>query len=258
MAKIGLAYLGFAPITEEPTDALPSYGAGLKLGHAIKADLSITNASGQLYGDNILVEDVNEFSSGTVAAETDNIPLATQAALFGATLVDGELGYGSDDTQPIGGLCYYQVLLIGGTKKFRAFYYPKAKAVMGDDTAATKSNSITFGTYPLNFTIFAPEWGKWRYVKDFDEKEDAIAYIEDKLNIASWYRFNVQMQGAGDGETVSPLGEFMVAGDDDKEIVITGTPTALYDNGTDKVASIAGGKYTISDVDEGHTISVIF
>ena len=38
MAKIGLAYLGFAPITEEPTDALPSYGAGLKLGHAIKAD----------------------------------------------------------------------------------------------------------------------------------------------------------------------------------------------------------------------------
>ena len=258
MAKIGLAYLGFAPIETEPTNELPTYGSGIKVGHAIKADLTVTNATGQLYADNMLVEDVSEFSSGTIAAETDNIPLATQALMYGATLVNDELGYGADDTAPLAGLGYYQSLIIGGRKTYRAFFYPKVKAQMGDDSSATKGNSITFGTYPVNFTVFAPEWGKWRYVKDFTTKEGAIAYIENKLNIATWYTVNVQQQGQDGNVYADTTGTTMVASGSSFEIGIIGSATALYDNGTDHISSVSGGKYTISNISEDHTIAIIF
>lgn len=258
MAKIGLAYLGFAPIETEPTNALPTYGSGIKVGHAIKADLTVTNATGQLYADNMLVEDVSEFSSGTIAAETDNIPLATQALMYGATLVNDELGYGADDTAPLAGLGYYQSLIIGGRKTYRAFFYPKVKAQMGDDSSATKGNSITFGTYPVNFTVFAPEWGKWRYVKDFTTKEGAIAYIENKLNIATWYTVNVQVQGADSSKSAAPSGAFMVASGENTDITITGSPTALYDNGVERSIVISDGVYRITSVAEDHNVSVIF
>ena len=46
--------------------ASPSGLAGL-----VKADLSITLASGQLYADDQLAESVDEFVSGSVAMETD-------------------------------------------------------------------------------------------------------------------------------------------------------------------------------------------
>ena len=41
-------------------------------------------------------------------------------------------------------------------------------------------------------------------------------------------------------------------------MTITGTATALYDNGTDSVGSVSGGKYTLSGVTADHKIAVIF
>lgn len=257
MAKIGLAYLAWAKIAAETDTALPTYETGMTLGKAVKADLTVTNAEGQLYADNTLSEDVSEFSSGSIAIETDHMPLTKQATVFGTTLVNDELGNGPDDTPPFAGAGYYQVLVVGGERIFRAFYYPKVKAKMGDETAGTKTNSITLGTAPMALTVFVPSYGKWRYVKDFTTESGAKAYIQTKLNVAAWYQVNVQANGATTGEGVSPVGTTMVATGDTASITITGTPTAVYDNGTDVLASVVGGKYDVS-VTADHNISVIF
>lgn len=258
MASIGLAYPAWAKINSESASALPVYASGITLGSAVKADLTITNATGQLYADNQLVEDVSEFASAAIAVETDNLSLTTQAAIFGATMVNDELGFGAEDVAPFGGFGYYQVLMVNGQKKYRAFFYPKVKAKCESETAATKGNSITFGTAPITMTVVKPKFGKWRYVKDLATESAAKAYVDTKLSVAAWHEISVQVNGADTGEGAAPAGVTMVAAGDSFELVITGSATALYDNGIDSVSSIAGGKYTLSNVSADHNIAVIF
>jgi len=201
---------------------------------------------------------VSEFSSGKIAVESDNITLPVQAAIYGATLVDDELGFGPADTAPYGGFGYYQILMINGVKKYRAFFYPKAKASLESESASTKAGGFTFGTAAIPLTIMAPAYGKWRYVKEFDTEAAAKAYIDAKLNVTAWYAINVQVNGASTGEGATPTGTTMVASAGSFALTITGTPTALYDNGVESKASIAAGVYTLSSVAAAHSIAVIF
>lgn len=259
MAKIGMAYWAIAPIATEPSAAVPTYTAGMELGEAIKADVAITNSEGQLYANDALCEEISEFSSASIAGEVDDVTLAKQAIIYGASIVDGEFGNDVDDTPPYCGTGYTQYLSKGGVKQYRAFFYPKVKAKLPDDSAATKSGSISFGTAPLKLTVFAPLFGKWRYMKDFTTKAAAQAYLDAKLNVATWLNVNVQVQGFVAGtKMATPVGTSMVATGTSFVLNITGTPTALYDNGVDVVASIDAGKYTLANVVAAHNIAVIF
>lgn len=257
MAKIGMKYWGWAPFAGETTTALPTYTAGFKLGESIKADLKITNAEGQLYADDVVCEDVSEFSSGALTGEVDELTLAKQSTLYGASIVDGELGNGADDAPPFGGTAYSQYLQKSGVKRYRTFFYPKVKAKVPDDSAATKASSFTMGTEPLNMTIYQPLFGKWRYVKDHANLAAAQAYIESKLSIATWYDINMLVTGAATGESAT-LSAPAVASGGTATVTLTGTITKLYDNGTDVTASIADGVYTISNITAVHNIAVIF
>lgn len=258
MGKIGLAYLAAAKMATEPAAALPTYHPGFVVGKAVAANLGITNASGQLYADNKLAEEINEFSNAALTCEADNIDLVWQAELYGEEVVDGEVGDHSSDTAPYIGFGYYQVLLVRNVRKYVAFFYPKAKATLPDDAATSKTNSISIGTSPLNLTIMEPEYGKWRYRKEFVTEAAAQAYIDSKLGVAEWFTVNVQAQGMGANDAVAPLGNCYVSSAGTFELEITGTPTALYDNGVECHADISDGKYTLTNVALDHTIAVIF
>ena len=104
MAAIGLKYMAWAPMALEPDDAAPTYGTGIVLGRAVSTNLTITNAEGELYADDMLSEYVSEFASGELAAEVDNIAVENQAKLYGATYADGEMQMGGQDTAPYGGV----------------------------------------------------------------------------------------------------------------------------------------------------------
>lgn len=258
MAKIGLAAPCWAPINVESTTALPTYTAGFALGKAVKADLTIEYAEGKMYADNQLVEDVSEFASGSISLETDNLTLANMGTIYGAAIVDDELGNGADDTPPFGGFAYYQILQVAGVKKYRAFFYPKVKAKMGDETASTKANSFELGATPVTLTVYKPSFGKWRYVKEFTTEAAALAYVQAKLSVAVWHAIDVLVTGAGAGESATPEGVTMVAAAGSFALTIAGTCTALYDNGTESKASIAAGVYTVANVAAAHKIAVIF
>ena len=259
MASIGLKYVAWAQMATEPDNAIPTYGTGIELGKAVSANLTVTNSEAELYANDMLAEYVSEFVSAELTMEVDNISLQNQATLYGASYVDGELAVSTEDTAPYGGIGGYQVLMVHGERKYRSYFFPKAKASMPDWTGTTKGQSISFGTQPLNLRIAAPEFGKWYFIKEFDNEAAAKAWVDAKVGTTSTYNINIMAQGAnGTTKVASPVGVVAAPAGETFEIAITGTLTALYDNGAEKKSSVAGGKYTLSALAADHEIAIVF
>ena len=258
MAHIGLKYFAGAKIATEPDDSAPTYETGFVIGKSVSTNLAVTNAEGKLYADDELAEYVNEFSSADLTAEVDNIDLDKQAVLYGADYTDNELGFGADDQAPEMGTGGVQVIRVNGVRKFRTWFLAKCKAAIPDWGGSTRGDSISFGTQPIKMKVTAPKFGKWYRVKQFDTYAAAKAHIDTLLNVGTWYKVNVMANGAGTGESVKQIGTNAVASGGEIVINITGTATALYDNGVDKISDVSGGKYTLSSIAANHDIAVIF
>lgn len=259
MGKIGMRKLYWSKIAQETTSALPTYATGKCIGAGIAADVTYNWASGELYGDDVLIEKVDEINSASCNVQTSFLSLDIMSDLYGSTLADDELGIGQD-TAPYGGLGYIQVLknTATGSTVYRAFFWPKVVAQMGNESAQSKTGSITIGTFTINFTALFPSFGKIAYVKDFSTAAAAEAYLESKLNVDDWHTVNVLVTGAGAGEAATPSGTIMVANGQSFVLTFTGTVDQLFDNGVDVKASISAGKYTIASVTAAHNIAVVF
>lgn len=184
MAQMGLKYLAWAKIKEEAENAEPTYEGGKEIGKIVSLNVAIANSEGKLYANDQLAEYASEFSEGDLTAETDNISLEDQAAMLGATYSeeDGYVG-GTGDTAPYGGVGGYQVLMVNGVKLYRAWVYPKVKAMQPDLDSTTKGDSISFGTQPIKMKVAATNSGKWIYQKDCTTEADAKTFVNGKLNI---------------------------------------------------------------------------
>ena len=80
---------------------------------------------------------------------------------------------------------YYKTLVRGGKKIFKTVFYPRAKAAIGNDTAATKAASITFSTVATNWTIMADKRGNWRLTEEHATEEAAKAWLDTQMGVAS-------------------------------------------------------------------------
>jgi hypothetical protein len=192
MAQFGAKRPVWAPVTEQPPAALPAYDNTkvITLGKLVKADLTVTNASGELYADDALAEKVDMFASGSLALETDDMTDANASAIYGATLdnTNKETIYKDSDAAPYGGTAYYKVLMRNGVRIYKGVFLPLVKAALGNDNAATKGSSITFGTTPTAFTVFRCNSGAWRITKEFigDTAEaDCVAWCDTKLGVTA-------------------------------------------------------------------------
>ncbi len=176
MAKFGAKYPCFCVSGEDE---------GVVLGKLVSANLTVNLASGELYADDVMAEQASEFASGSIAMETDDMTDAVAAEIYGATVSDGAVLYKSDDAAPTGGLAYYKVLMRGGVRSWQGYYYPRAKAAVGNDNAQTKGSSITFSTTSTTFTVMPDEdTGEWRETQSFDTEAAAIAWVNDKAKIS--------------------------------------------------------------------------
>lgn len=182
MASFGAKYPFFNKIKSEPAGALPVYdGDPVRIGRLVKADLTVNLASGKLFADDGLAETVDEFSSGSIAMETDDMTDETASVVYGAEVSDKEVHYNVGDDPPAGGLAYLKKLMRNKKVLYKGYYYPLVKAALGSDTAQTKSDSITFGTAATTFTVFACESGDWRITQEFPTEAEAVAWIQEKL-----------------------------------------------------------------------------
>ncbi len=175
MASFGAKNPYFCKVKEEPDGKLPVYdGEPVKIGRLVKADLSITMASGKLYADDELAESVEEFASGSLAMETDDIIDSVASVVYGTTVEGKTVHYNTKDDPPSGGLAYYKKLMRKRKVLYKGVFHPLVKASLGNDSASTKTDSITFGTSSTTFTVFAAANGDWRITEDFDTEEEAI------------------------------------------------------------------------------------
>lgn len=186
MASFGAKYPFFSKVKEEPDGALPIYDAApVRIGRLVKADLAVQLASGKLYADDALAESVDEFVSGTIEMETDDMTDDVASVVYGATVSNKTVKYNINDAPPAGGLGYLKRLMRNKKVICKAYYYPMVKAALGNDTAQTKTDSITFGTNTTTFTVFACNNGDWRHTEEFDTEEEAVAWIKEKLTPAA-------------------------------------------------------------------------
>ena len=155
MASFGAKNPYFCKVKEEPDGKLPVYdGEPVKIGRLVKADLSITMASGKLYADDELAESVEEFASGSLAMETDDIIDSVASVVYGTTVEEKTVHYNTKDDPPSGGLAYYKKLMRKRKVLYKGVFHPLVKASLGNDSASTKTDSITFGTSSTTFTVF--------------------------------------------------------------------------------------------------------
>lgn len=235
---------------------------GVVIGKLVSANLTVNLASGELYADDSLAEQLSEFSSGTIAMETDDMSDQVAGEVYGCKVEGGIVTSNTNDTAPRGGLAYYKTLMRKGVKYYKGFYYPRVRAALGNDNAQTRGSSITFQTTQTSFTVFADDSGNWREMKTFTDKDSAAAWCEQKTNVSEYFAVNVTAQGTGAGKSVDTLGTYYVAKGGDFVMHVTGYAnlTACYDNGTDKVQAVktGTGTYTIESIAADHEIAVIF
>lgn len=185
MAQFGAKRPRFAPTKTTPDGALPTYDYEkvVTIGKLVAANLTVTNASGELYGDDALAERVDMFASGSLELQTDDKTADVHAALHGAALSEpgGELTDKDSDVAPRGGLAYYKVLIRGGARVYQGVFLPLVNAILGNDSAATKGSSIAFGTTSTTFNVFRCNSGAWRIRKEFDDEAEVIAWCDEKL-----------------------------------------------------------------------------
>ncbi len=255
MAKYGAKCPCFAPFVSEAADGTVTYGMGIRIGKLSVANLTVNLASGQSWGDDDIDEDISEFASGTFALETTDMLDSVASVIYGSQIVDGELIDSVDDEAPFGCVGFYKAVQREGKRYFQAVWFPKTKAILGNDNNNTRGQSIAFSTVPTTFNIYRPTKGQWRYRKTFSAEGDAIAWLENKCNVATAHKISVAKSGTG---VCTPSGDKYVVSGGALEIKFSGTPTQLFDNGTDKKSSIASGKYVISNVVADHEIVVVF
>lgn len=183
MASFGAKYPLFSPVKEEPEGKLPVYAAEPTLiGRLVKADASVQLASGKLYADDALAESVDEFVSASIAMETDDMEDAVASQVYGAAVEDKLVRYNAGDSPPAGGLGYLKKLMRSKKTIVKGYYYPLVKAALGNDTAQTKTDSITFGTNQTTFTVFSCKNGDWRHTKEFSTEAEALEWVKKQLS----------------------------------------------------------------------------
>ena len=174
MAEFGANYPCFKPENKD---------AGVVLGKLVGADLTVNMASGELYADDSLAEQLSEFSSGSIAMETDDMTDENASVVYGCTVKEKEVIYNKGDTAPRGCLGYYKVLMRNGKRFFKGYFYPLVRAALGNDSAKTRGNSITFTTASTTFTVFADDNGNWRMTTTCETADEVKKWIEDKCKI---------------------------------------------------------------------------
>ena len=182
MASFGANNPYFCKVKEEPEGALPTYeGDPVKIGQLVKADLTLQMASGKLYADDHLVESVDEFVSGSIAMETDDVLDEVASVVYGTSVEDKLVRYNTADDPPPGGLAYYKRLIRDKRVLFKAYFYPLVKAALGNDSAQTKTDSITFATTATTFTVFACKNGDWRHTEELATEAEALAWVKSRF-----------------------------------------------------------------------------
>ena len=188
MARIGLAFSLFAPINEEPNEAPITYKEPLEFNHPIEANVSYERADNPLYGGDVIAENDNSITGGTLAFNNTHLTPEERAAMLGHE----KLGTGddvdyveNDEPSPYGGFGYITSEIENGVKKFQGFWIFKTQLGLNEDNSATKTESTEWQTPTVEGKIMgvkidATGKNRFRLYRVFTTMEAAKAWVRGK------------------------------------------------------------------------------
>lgn len=184
MAGIGLTNIWFGKLTEAQ-DGTPSYSDGQKMGKAVSANVSITNNSAMLYGDDALAESDTSFANGTITLGVTDDDDTVFAPLLGHTITDGEVVKTSSDTAPYVGVGRILTKMVNGVRKYKVNFLYKVKFSEPSNEESTKGETVEFSTPSIEGIVstLSDSKGTWGISKTFSDIDDAISYLKGLLNI---------------------------------------------------------------------------
>lgn len=192
MAKLGLQYPVFAPLTETIGSGgavAVNVGTGMVMGKLVDESTSLKLAESNFYADDGLDESIREFVSGTISLTINNLAASVEEAITGAaaksgTGVDG-FDATSDDSAPWGRVGLIEVHLVGGEKKYKAKVYHRVKFAPPDDANTTKGESSQLtGTALSGILSRDQSTKKWREVQWFTDLSSAKTFINTACGIS--------------------------------------------------------------------------
>ena len=162
MARTGLLYPVYAPVSTYTEGSAITYGTGAVLCHAIEANITYNRRDNPLYADDYKVENDKGLTGYTIAFTGDRLPNDKRAALLNETvLTTGTApnttvtGYRVTDTNPpYVGFGYIVKALEDNVVKYEAYWFWRVQFSLDNENAHTKEENISWGTYPMTGTGF--------------------------------------------------------------------------------------------------------
>ena len=186
MALIGLRRSMFAPISEEPEQAMPIYGQVVEDNKAISANITWSRSDDSLYANDVEAETDNGITGGTITMGLDDLSESLQISALGTQAVGTEGDKYLEDTDRAGtpgGYAYLRVRKRHNVVSFEANFLYKITLGQEDEETATRGESIEWQTPEVTGKIMgvytdASGEAKFRRRKTFPTEAAAIAWLK--------------------------------------------------------------------------------
>ena len=195
MAFVGMQHVVAAKITAKPDNAMPTYSAGMVIGKAIQADLSITRNSNPLYADDVVAEDDNSITAMSVSIGMDDFTEEAQAYLgllkeVAGTGTDDKTYYETSGSADSAGLGYMRVRRRGGITTYQGVWVLDVLFGIESETSQTKGESIEWQTPTVTgkaaahmITTVDPNDPVFRMKKNFTTAAACIDWLDEQAGI---------------------------------------------------------------------------
>ena len=208
MPKVGLRYAVFAPIATEVEGSAITYQNPLVLQKPIAADIAYTRTSNPLYAGDVISENDNGVTGGTITFNPKDLIDAEQTALLGFTN-NGDINV-TDAPAPAGGFGYVWVKRLAGVTTYIGVWIHKTQFAMNADTTKTRAGAIDWQTPTIEGMIFGTYLdgtGVAYYVKhhEYSTYADAKSWVDTIAGISASASTGLSaLSVTGTGGTLSP------------------------------------------------------
>lgn len=187
MAKIGLFKPKYSKITLG-TDAqgndTETYGPVKPFAKAISATTSVNTSKVKLYADDGVAEMANEFVSGQITFNADDLEDSVEADIAGATVdeTDGSFRNKDTDTPQYIRFGFMIRRMKNNVMQYRAVIFPKVLFDVPADDYETKGETIVFKSTTITGEIMRNKDHDWRIKSKWtSSEEEAAAFLDANI-----------------------------------------------------------------------------
>ena len=184
---LGMQLSYFGKIASEAANSHPTYYTPLDMGHAVKGYLTVTTATGDVYGDDVDQLHFESFVSALLESETTCSDLELNAEVYGHTYANETETSNVEDQSPYGGYGYIEPILKGDkTLIYRGTFLYKVTAMASSEKseADTRKNDFNPKYNAVSYFVTADETGDWRDRQEFTTAAAAEAWVLGKFGTA--------------------------------------------------------------------------